>query len=173
MPSATLFRFLVLSAVLIYSNAGADCLGAGFVRGNDPCNPRKAKQNIFNESNVGNSRMTPEDYANEKARMAQQQAINARQNQYLDGINNKRAAEAEAARQKQAQEQELALRRQEIAARNRQADASEAAAAAAASAAQSAAIAAQSAQNSAQNNSARAAPTQRSLRCNFSTGWCD
>jgi hypothetical protein len=115
--------------------------------------------------------MTNEDYAKEKDRMSQQQAINQRQRQYLDEIDAKHAAEADIIRKQQARDLEISLRRQEIAARNRQADAAEAAAAAASDAARSAAIAAQNAAQ--RNNAPPPVSPPRSMHCNFSNGWCD
>lgn len=124
----------------------ADCLGAGYSRGNDPCDTMRAsRQNSFGDHNVYQPPKTREQELAEKRRMAEGRANYERLGRLAAEIDAKKEAEADAIRKRQAYEREMAMRQEDINARNRQAAATEAAANAAARAAESAAAAANAA----------------------------
>lgn len=131
---ATAKILITVCASLISFSSFADCLGAAYVRGNDPCsenNTGTKRLNSFGDHNVSNSRMTREQEITAQEILA---PIRARKEQ--EAI---RAQEIRIANEKERQRQEnIHLRQQEIIARNRQADATEAAALAALAAARAA-----------------------------------
>ncbi len=158
---------VAVCASLIAFSSYADCLGAKYVRGNDPCSENSTKRpNSFGDHNVSNSRMTREQEIAEDKRMA---PIRARQEQEAVKMQEIKIA-AEKERQRQ---QELSLRQEDINAKNRQAAATEAAAAASREAALAAARAAQSAENAAAiaaQRPAAPAPDNRPYYCR--NGFC-
>ena len=150
----------------------AKCTFFGNVQMQDPCNEahKKPRQNSFDESNTPNSRMSEADMARDRQKELDRQTILDMQRQ-VDEEN--RARRAAVIRRQQEQEREIAMRQQEIDARNRQAAAIESAAASA-EAARQAAIAAQNAAETAAKNQRRVvAPAPRIMHCNPNNGWCD
>jgi hypothetical protein len=154
--------FVAIFAALFSPNLLADCLGAGYSRGNDPCDTKRAsRQNSFGDHNVYQPPKSREQELAEQRRLTEGRAIHERSAKLAAEIDAKKAAEEESIRKQKAYEREVAMRQAEIYARHRQAEATEAAAKAAARAAESAADAAAAASQAA----ASKPPPPQTMNC--------
>lgn len=119
-------RIAIFIALIAFcAPAVAGCVVSGDLNWNDPCSQtkKKPKQNSFGDFNTPNSRMSEADMERDRKKELDRQTILEMERQVEA---NKRAEQAAIARQQQEREREIALRQQEIAAKNRQAELQEA-----------------------------------------------